>query len=140
MSNNHGFRHGVNFAMFMAKWNKLPALHSLSANGWLLLYSLLIEYRPDKPNIWHMTDEVAALRLGCSMPTAGKVVRELIEKGWLREERAGGLSGPRQARSRVVSLSQYKTAARPAESWRYENWMPSVHSNAQKNDAERTKK
>ena len=124
MSNNRGHRRGASHARFYARWAKYPALKTLSGNGWLLLFLLDIEYRPGHPNIWHMTDQKAALLLGCSPATAGKTVRALIERGFLREERAGGIAGPVSQRSRYVSLSWYPTAARRADESRLKNWKP----------------
>lgn len=140
MSNNHGGRRDSNHARIYAKWRNLPAYKSLSLKAKNLLESLLWEYRPSHANIWHATDAAVALRLDCSLPTAGRAVRELIEKGWLREERAGGLSGPRSQRSRYVSLSQYPTAARPAQPWRYEKWPEHGNDNVKTFDAVHVKK
>ncbi|KPP83093.1 MAG: transcriptional regulator [Oceanicaulis sp. HLUCCA04] len=140
MSNNHNARRGGSHARVYSAWRTLPAFRALSLTALRLLIHVLCEHRAGGPNIWRMDDQTAALLLDCSPNTGGAAIRELITKGWMRIERPGGMTGPRRARSRLVSLSQYPTAARPAESWRYENWMPSVHSNAPKNGAERTKK
>lgn len=130
MSNNHGDRRGGSHARIYASWRHLPAWTTLSAPAIKLLTYLMCEYRPGCGNIWRMDDAMAALILNCSLPTAGRAVRELVHKGWLRSERAGGLSGPRGARSRHVSLSLYPTAARPAEQWRFQHWQKKDESDA----------
>lgn len=130
MSNNHGGRREPSHARIYAKWRKLPAFKSLSHNALLLLISVLWDHRKNGPNIWPMTDELAALRLSCSTVTAGRAVRELLEKGWFRVERKGRTTGNRSTRGRVVSLSQEPTDARKAEQWRFEKWREPDDCNA----------
>lgn len=124
MSNNQGGRRDASHARIYAKWAHLPAFKTLSHSALRLWLSLLWEHRQHGPNNWTLTDKEVANRLGCSAVTAGRAARELLEKGWLRVERTGRLTGSPSTRGRVVSLSQYPTEVREAEPWRYEKWNP----------------
>jgi hypothetical protein len=130
MSNNHGNRREPSHARIYAEWGKLPAYQSLSGSALRLLINVLWDHRQHGPNIWPMTDEIAAARLDCTPVTAGRAVRELIEKGWFSLERQGGLTGAKAVRGRVVSLSQYPTAARTAQPNRFKTWVVEGNSDA----------
>lgn len=111
-------------ARIYAHWRTIPAWFTLCPRGQAVIVAVLMSYRPDSPNAFHLTDAVAAGILGCSQNIARRVVGEVIERGWLHVERRGGFKGPKGARGRIVSLAMFETDARPPEPFRYEKWRP----------------
>lgn len=86
-----------------------PAWIGLSGNAYKLIARLLADYRDTQANSFPVGGRTVAVMIGVSEKTAKKVVDELIEKGHLREQRAGRNRGFVKTRERVVSLTRYDT-------------------------------
>lgn len=112
-------------ARIYAHWRKLPAWFTLDPRGQALIVAVRQAYRPDGgANAFPLPDSLVAALLGCSQNTARQVVQSVVARGWLVVERRGGFRGRRGSRTRVVSLADFPTLARPAEPERFERWSP----------------
>lgn len=107
-------------------WDKLPAWRTLCSRGRDLVMFVLRAYHPDEPNAFELSDGVICSLLDCSPGVARRVFNECLERGWFVLERKGRQHGPISTRSRVVSLTRYETANRPARPDLYEAWRPAA--------------
>lgn len=116
---------GRSHARIYAYWRKLPAWFTLCPRGQALVVAVFQAYHPDYPNAFELSDRIAARVLGCAENTARPIVKAIMERGWVVQERRGGFRGPVSTRGRVVSLSAFPTDCRRAEPHRFEQWKPS---------------
>jgi len=104
-------RHDRPHARLYDHWLKHPAWRTLSPPAFKIISMLLASYRPDNPNAFPVGQRRMADMCGCASATAKKAVDELIEGGFLRQERRGRSRGSAASRERVASLTRYNTDA-----------------------------
>lgn len=110
-------------ARVYVEWKKLPAWRTLSGNARALFVEILMDYHPDRPNAFALSNGTIAELMGCTEKTAAKLINELVLRGWLFIERRGAVTGMRATRARVVSIAKYETESRDAcEPFRH--WRP----------------
>lgn len=97
---------GAEARIFRA-WLKTPEWRALSPLALKYFILTLARHRPNhEPALAHSRTQLARM-LHCSPATAASVARELVALGLHKLERAGGLSGHPQCRSRAVSLATH---------------------------------
>jgi hypothetical protein len=104
-------RHDRPHARIYDHWLKHPAWLKLSPPAFKIICILLASYRPDRSNVFPVGERRMAEMCGCANATAKKSINELIEGGFLKEERKGRNRGNAASRERIVSLTRYDTDA-----------------------------
>jgi DNA-binding MarR family transcriptional regulator len=100
-------RHDRPHARLYDHWMQHPAWRTLSPPAFKIISLLLASYRPANPNAFPVGQRRMADMCGCAPNTAKKAIDELIEGGFLREERRGRSRGNAASRERVASLTRY---------------------------------
>lgn len=105
-------------------WMDLPSWRTLSPEAVKLLVEMLASYRPHEPNRFQISGRLAADTIKCSRATAAKALEELEDRGWIKVEAFGRITGPRPNRAACYSLTRYPTSdGRPA-SKAFLRWQP----------------
>jgi DNA-binding MarR family transcriptional regulator len=85
------------------------AWRTLSGTAFKLITYLLAQYRQQNPNSFPVGARRVAQMVNASEASAKNAVDELIDKGYLREERRGQNFGRVATRERIVALTHHDT-------------------------------
>jgi hypothetical protein len=117
-------RHEPAHARIYSHWIHTPAFATLTPHaGWLLVL-IMTEYRPQRPNLFPLSNRRAASMLSCAQNTAAKAIGQLLERGLINLERRGGMRGATSARGRFVSLAMFPTESRAGDRDVALDWEP----------------
>ena len=107
-----------------------PSWRGLSPVAFKLIACLLAKYRPNEANCFPAGGRRLGAMVNVDEKTARAAVQELIEKGFLTEERKGRFKGERHSRERVVSLTRWDTDTRKGDPERPKKVWRDTHSNS----------
>lgn len=90
-------------------WLNHPSWRKLSPRAFKIITYLLASYRPNKPNAFPVGERRLLRECGCAAKSSRSAISELLDGGFLREERRGRNRGCGSGRERVISLTMYDT-------------------------------